>query len=73
MTSAEQDFLDELTALTKKHKITIGGCGCCGSPYLQAIEVVSDKGRYIVNEDYSGQIVFVEPDDYYWKTNKVQS
>lgn len=29
-----QDFLKELTELTKKHGIYIGGCGCCGSPYL---------------------------------------
>lgn len=30
----EQQFIKELTALTKKHKVSIGGCGCCGSPYL---------------------------------------
>ena len=27
-------FLDELGALTLKHRIEIGGCGCCGSRYL---------------------------------------
>ena len=27
-------FLEELTALTKKHGFAIGGCGCCGSPWL---------------------------------------
>lgn len=27
-------FLDELTALSIKHRISIGGCGCCGSPSL---------------------------------------
>jgi len=27
-------FLDELTELTKKYQIEIGGCGCCGSPFL---------------------------------------
>lgn len=30
-------FLKELSALTRKHKISISGCGCCGSPYLQEI------------------------------------
>lgn len=27
-------FLDELAKLTNKYGIAIGGCGCCGSPYL---------------------------------------
>ena len=31
-------FLDELTQLTLKHKIAIGGCGCCNSPWLEFTE-----------------------------------
>lgn len=31
-------FLKELTELTIKHKVQIGGCGCCGSPYLGSPE-----------------------------------
>lgn len=27
-------FLKELAKLTQKYEIEIGGCGCCGSPYL---------------------------------------
>lgn len=34
----EVEFLKELTALTKKYKIQIWGCGCCGSPSLDCIE-----------------------------------
>lgn len=30
----EKAFLKDLTKLTLKHKVVIGGCGCCGSPYL---------------------------------------
>lgn len=30
----KKEFLEELTALTKKYGIYIDGCGCCGSPYL---------------------------------------
>lgn len=29
-----EKFLAELDELTKKYGIEIGGCGCCGSPYL---------------------------------------
>jgi hypothetical protein len=29
-----EEFLSELTDLTKKYGIAIGGCGCCGSPFL---------------------------------------
>lgn len=28
------EFLRELSELTKKYKIAIAGCGCCGSPYI---------------------------------------
>ena len=40
MTPKESDFLTELEILTRKHGIAIGGCGCCGSPWL---EELSDK------------------------------
>jgi len=41
-------FLEDLNALTKKHKIVIGGCGCCGSPSLDTLEDydVGETGRY---------------------------
>ena len=29
-----KDFLRDLTKLSKRTGITIGGCGCCGSPFL---------------------------------------
>ena len=30
-------FLQDLNALAVKHRIAIGGCGCCGSPYLYGL------------------------------------
>lgn len=40
----ELEFLKELTLLSRKYKIVIGGCGCCTSPFLAAI-----------NKDFSSQ------------------
>lgn len=34
---AVKAFLEELSALTRKHRIEIGGCGCCGSPFLMEV------------------------------------
>ena len=29
-----ENFLKELTELTHKYNLAIGGCGCCLSPYI---------------------------------------
>lgn len=30
----QKEFLRELAALSKKYGVRVGGCGCCGSPFL---------------------------------------
>lgn len=35
-----KEYLDELSALTQKYGLEIGGCGCCGSPWVE--EIVGD-------------------------------
>ena len=35
MTENVKNFLKELTELSDKYGISIHGCGCCGSPWLQ--------------------------------------
>lgn len=32
-----EGFLEKLSELSLSYGITIGGCGCCGSPYLTDI------------------------------------
>lgn len=36
-------FLEELTGLSERYGIVIGGCGCCGSPYLTDCSTEEDK------------------------------
>ena len=43
-------FLKELTELTNKYGIAIGGCGCCGSPWVY--DTTSDDGFLIDNLEY---------------------
>ena len=55
-------FLEELTELSLKHNIEIGGCGCCGSPFLSEID--SKNGEYIASVCGGTGIV---ADDLTWK------
>ncbi len=43
-------FLADLTGLAYKHKITIFGCGCCGSPMVELRDEVREGGHYVTNE-----------------------
>lgn len=47
---AVKAFLEELSALTRKHRIEIGGCGCCGSPSLTKVRDDQVEGyRYALS------------------------
>lgn len=51
-----EKFLEELTALSLKYEIFIGGCGCCGSPFLTDIKTYFDEeaeGLYSVGTRYT--------------------
>ena len=44
-------FLRDLTELTRKHRVTIAGCGCCGSPFLYEISDQQVAGKYSTSSD----------------------
>ena len=60
----EKEFLIGLEALTRKTGIAIGGCGCCGSPFLFDAEINSDKSGYAYG-GFSDIVTWVDPSDKY--------
>jgi hypothetical protein len=53
-----KEFLKELAELTNKHKFSIGGCGCCGSPFLSE---ENKEGVYYLDNEADG-LTFVTYD-----------
>lgn len=45
----EKAFLKALTKLTKQYRISIGGCGCCGSPWINHEAKVRNDAQYTVD------------------------
>jgi hypothetical protein len=69
MTDDERNFIIELEALSRKYKVLVGGCGCCGSPYLTKI---SDECEWDEREGYTyeDRLDWLEMDDYDWDEMK---
>ena len=44
--------LDKLTRFTRETGYVIGGCGCCGSPWMQRVKNLD--GFYVADGDASG-------------------
>ena len=52
MTKTEEDyFLSKLTELSRETSITIGGCGCCGSPGLEDHEDTDTEGGHYIYDN----------------------
>lgn len=64
-----REFLRELSELTKKHGISIGACGCCGSPFLTELEGDDDHiGAYIVTDEPDNGVKWIcKGDELDWE------
>lgn len=64
MTDNERNFIIELEQLSRKYKLQIAGCGCCGSPSIEAIEDVdlAEQAGYM----YEDQLRWVAPGNFDW-------
>ena len=70
MTENEENFIKELTALSKKYKVIIGGCGCCGSPYVSACDIDKDKFVNEAGYSYDDYLDWQSPGSYGWDDDK---
>ena len=61
------EFLTELTKLTNKYGFEIGGCGCCGSPWVTSddkdggVELEYDEGKCCYRVDLDSNRGYHEP------------
>jgi hypothetical protein len=59
-----EEFILELDKLTRKYHLKIGGCGCCGSPFISEVLGNIDKqAGYALTGD--AELAWVFPGDKY--------
>lgn len=49
-----EKFLRDLSELSEAYDLWIGGCGCCGSPYIMKGngEVIGNELKVNINDEY---------------------
>jgi hypothetical protein len=63
----QKEFIKKLEKLTRETGIAVGGCGCCGSPWITTVDITSDESGY----GYADEIRWIDPsDDYAWENYK---
>ena len=65
----EAEFLIGLTKLTRETGIKIGGCGCCGSPWIdEASDAEMNNSEAGYGHGGADQVVWISrADDYEWR------
>lgn len=46
-----KQFLKEISEVCNRHGLKIGGCGCCGSPFVEKIKSNRIGGGYAITQD----------------------
>lgn len=70
MNNKERAFILELTRLAREYGITIGGCGCCGSPWVVSGEdTTNEQAGYICDENGEGLRWITPDDEVAWENN----
>ena len=65
MEDKENKFIIELEKLTRKYGIVICGCGCCGSPRLDKINLTKESKLAGYGSDGRCDIVWISPNNSY--------
>lgn len=58
-------FLLGLAKLTRETGIAVSGCGCCGSPSLDAFDLSAEDARAGYGYGYAGEVRWISPNDKY--------
>lgn len=69
LSTRTKQFLLDLRKLTIKHGLSIGGCGCCESPYLldRSDQTITTEGCYSTTG--CDNITWLEPDSPKWDSH----
>jgi len=67
MNENQRLFIIELTALSRKYRVGIGGCGCCGSPYLTDLKPEDLPKEAGYTQDDGDSLTWIKPGDFYWE------
>ena len=68
LTEAQRKFLLGLTELTRETGVGVGGCGCCGSPFLVKAKFTSSESGYGLTDGLYETVEWLDPtESYSWE------